>query len=937
MSVREGSRKLASLGHEILDSGAPFSYARLFKNDRYSPGKSFLSLVWMKHLLSNGLIDSPPAALSVVLPLARDYLSHLAHPTGQNMWSFFLDPEGTTANEAFWQTASDPRFDELWSQPESLGWLFQYYIEPGLDIFRSQTAPKITKSQLAMRTQQFTPQWISDFLVQNTLGKLWYGMHPDSRLPEQWAYFVPPANPFPPCHPKSACELKILDPACGTMHLGLAALKVLVAIYREELAHAGDTGWPEKPSVAQERDIMAAIVQNNLYGIDLDPLAIELSALTLSLACRSPSVRTFNLLQTDSLKPNIHHRFREGSFPEAFDVILLNPPYLDKRDYNPMLKAFMLRQFKNNGRNLYTAFLERATGFLAPGGRLGAVTPQTFMFISSFDTLRQILLEGHSIETLVHTGLNTFDDAVVDCAFYVLRREDLASRRETSEASYFHLTSYTSPEEKNAQLIRLIDGMKKEPEKQLPSVYTYRQTDFNALPGSPWVYWIGANIRRLFCDLPPLGQKAELRQGLATTDNGRFLRFWWEIPREQVACSCQTLREAAESGNKWFPYLKGGAFKKWYGNREYLVNWGNDGQEIKEEITRRYPYLKGEWRWVAKNTEYYFREGVSYSYLTSGKFSARLSPAGSIFDVAGSSIFTQDPLQVLGILNSRFCRFALGLINHTVNFQVGDLGKLPMPRESSLRLVDLVTEAIEQTRRLETFNETSPEFIAPAPWADHDTVINSVHRRLNSIQQEIDCEVYRLYRLDSEDQKLIEAHTVAEDPPTPFSSQSLAEDWLSYAVGIALGRFHPLGFELPNGNPFLPLIPDRNGDVSIHSDVSSHFCTRVTAILRQLLGPAAGNEVIRQATGGETLYSYLAKPFFDRHYRQYQHRPVYWLLKQKKKLYAVYYLNLTDEALRTYFRNRKTPIHFDTDDGIRAAMKQIRNHFAISGWSRELK
>jgi hypothetical protein len=936
--VRDLYRKLALLGHELLNADEFFSYSRLFKNGASPSGKSYLTLLWIKQLISAGLIDSHNQVLTETFSSASRYLNQIHHPMNQPMWNFFIDsPPLAKSVSTFWQTISDTKYDPVWRNPESLGWLFQYFLEPGLETYRSRSSAKIKESHLSLRTQQFTPEWIADFLVQNTIGRLWYSMHSDSRLVLNWEYFVPAEMKCSPCEIKRAIDIKILDPACGTMHLGLAAFKILKQCYHEEYINAGKTGWPEIPSVDNENDIPRNIVSENLFGIDLDPIALEISALVLTLACGKTIPEKINLLQADSLKSEISSLLRNASFPSSFDIILLNPPYLDKRDYNPKMKAYMARHYKHSGRNLYTAFLEQSMHFLSEGGRLGAVTPQTFMFISSFDKFRQALLQKSVIETLVHTGLNTFEDAVVDCAFYVLRKESQQQVREAAEAKYFQLTALTSPEEKNRQMLDLISQMKNGNNVISPMIHTYRQSDYSAISGSPWVYWIGSNIRRLFRDLPSLGFHAELRQGLATTNNERFLRFWWEVPRQMVAENCHSLKEAAQSGKKWFPYIKGGGFRKWYGNRQYLVDWGDDGREIKKEITKRYPYLKGQWQWVAKNTDFYFREGVTYSYLTSGKFSARLSPAGSIFDVAGSSIFSNDPIQLLGILNSRFCRFALGLINNTVNFQVGDLAKLPIPSETSPILKQLVTEAIALTRQLETFDETSPEFVSPAPWQNGCELIDRINQRLDDIQQKIDCEVYRLYQLDNDDRKLIEAHTLTDDPPEKYPVRRLAEDWFSYAVGIALGRFHITEHNQIAKSPFLPLIPDKSDDFHIFSDETVSLCTQVTRILFNLFGSDTGYEILRHATQGETIISYLSKAFFERHYRQYQHRPVYWLLKKKNKLYSVYYQNLNDQTVRDFFQGRKITFHIEADDGVRLMMKRFKKHFALATWSRGLK
>jgi hypothetical protein len=929
--ARDAFRKVAALGHETLSPDSNFSYARLFKDQHGSPGKSYLSLIWLKMLQARGWIGEEHTSLEKLIPLAREHLSRIPHPAGQSIWHFFLDsPDNSDRLEKFWQAISDRNFSFLWKNPDSLGWLFQYYVEPGLDIFRSPNAPKIQDRHMALRTQQFTPRWIADFLVQNTLGRLWLQMHPKSRLVSRWPYLVPLIADPPPPKCKSADQIKILDPACGTMHLGLAVIDALKPIYREELQNAGKPGWPDRPSIQTEADIPAAILQNNLFGIDIDPLALELAALTLSFTNPDSGNHQRNLLQTNALKNNLGTRLRKANFPDAFDIILLNPPYLDKRDYNAKLKAYMARNFKDSGRNLYTAFLERVQSLLAPGGRLGAITPQTFMFIHSFDALRQKLLDQAVIETLAHTGLNTFEDAVVDCAFYVLRREDDSATRQNSSARYLHLTTPTTPEEKHRQLLERIEKIKCHPDNQYAQVYTYRQADFAALPGAPWVYWVGRNIRHLFRDLPALGQIAQLRQGLATTENRRFLRYWWEIPSSQIAFGCRGLEDARQSGKKWFPYLKGGGFRKWYGMQYFLVNWADDGREIKEEIVRRYPYLKGDWQWVAKNSEFYFREGVNYSYLTSGKFSARYSPPGFIFDVAGSSIFADTPMQILGILNSRFCRFALGLINHTVNFQVGDLKRLPIPDETSPQLNDLVLEAIDQTRRLETFDEISPHFVAPPPWPEGCEIVANINSRLDEIQRQIDDEVYRLYDLSPQDRHLIEQYTGPDDPTETITIRQLAGQWIAYAVGIALGRHKPQSDILSLtqlNSPFCPLLPDDNLGLA----------ARVRFVLDTLLGTQQTQDIIQQAAGSDHLHPWLASDFFAHHFSLACQRPFYWLLKRNKKLFAVYYQNLNAENLNDFLPVRKTAIPFDFDDGILANMKQIKSYFAIPAWQRRLK
>jgi hypothetical protein len=880
-------------------------------------------------LQARGMLDSNDTDPTKLLPQIEAVLGLLPHPSQESHWQFFSNRLDDDALK-FWSAIHEKDFDPLWNQPETLGWCYQYFLEPGLKTFRSFNAPKIRENQLAFRTQQFTPRWIADFMVQNALGQMWLHMHPETRLGRSWPYLVPAVNANgPPGPPVLARQIRILDPACGAMHLGFSAIRILEMMYREELENAGRKGWPGEPSVFNEAQIIPAIIRHNLFGIDIDTLTLELATLGLFIEIGKPFSQPPNLCVGDTLKKTIFTKLQKKKFPTRFDIVLLNPPYLDKRDYNPKLKSFMAKHFEFSSRNLYSAFLERSINLLADGGRIGAVTPQTFMFIRSFEKFRQFILDHTVVETLAHTGLNTFEDAVVDCSIYVLKRQESPERRNDHLGQFLQLTAMNSSDEKNSCILKLIDALRNH--STAPTCcYRYRQSDFAALPGSPWVYWISDRIRRLFSDLPDFAGTAKFCQGLATTDNDRFVRFWWEVPSDQIAVNCRSLDQATTSNKKWFPYMKGGGYCKWYGMQKYLVNWADDGREIKEEIIKRYTYLKGNWQWVAKNTEFYFREGVTYSYLTSGKFSARYSPPGSIFDVAGSSIFSDDPYQILGILNSRWCRFALGLINHTVNFQVGDLQRLPAPCEHSPALNQLVRRAIELSRRLETFDETSPDFIAPPPWPNGCQAVDGIHRELDEIQNRIDDEVYRLYgKLNDEDRRLIERLTPDDHRLQTISQNQLARQWISYSVGIVLGRYlaadisSKMRFAFPAFHPLL--MDDRHG-----------FAADVITALEFFTGQKNSRNIIHAAADAMPLHSFLARDFFENHFQLYHQRPVYWLLKKDSKLFVAYYHTLTEQGSDGFAPLWQKPIRFDYDLGILKNMTLIKKSLALPAWRRYL-
>lgn len=682
-----------------------------------------------------------------------------------------------TALKQLAETLNTPDLAEAW-QPgneETLGWVYQFFVEAEKNkVFEKlyKKKQKITPQDIPAATQIFTPYWMVRFLIHNTLGTLWLEMHPDSRLAEQLHYHIP-RQVAPDSTPvRTIRSIRLLDPACGTMHFGLVAFDLFVEMYREECERAGQPGWPETPPVAEPEEIPAAILAHNLHGIDIDPRAVQISALALylkakvlapqrsliqsRLACANVHMlngerlgaflqsaglnqrpiygRILQALQEElqlseqlgSLLP-LEKRIRqliekerqryekEGRQPDIFgwsqaqfeseasqgkfwetleeqvsqaldafakaeaergynqtyfaqetvqglrllellgqtyDVVVTNPPYMTARNMNPVMKEAVAKLYPTGKGDLYAAFILRGTELLKNSGRLGMVTQQSFMFISSYEKLRDWLGKQCVNEVIGHVGPRAFDEVSgekVNTTLIVLRKEPNAQRRQESIGTYFRLVKEPDAESKRRRFEQALRHLDTD-----PIIFRYAQKDFAAIPGSPWVYWITPGLRRLFETLPKLGDVAQPRQGLATADNFRFLRYWWEVGVSHIAFGCQNAEEARQTKKRWFPYMKGGSFRRWYGNQEYVVNWENDGAEIKNWICERYPYLDGKWEWVAKNPDYYFRRGVTYSAVTSGGFSVRLMPEGFIFDHAGNCLFpksTEQTLLLLGLIS----------------------------------------------------------------------------------------------------------------------------------------------------------------------------------------------------------------------------------------------------------------------------------------------
>jgi len=953
---------------------------------------------------------------------------------------------------------NDPNLKEAW-QPgneETIGWVYQGFNSEELEqAFREVriSKKKFEARDISTVTQLFTPKWIVQFLVENTLGRLWLELHPDSNLANSLSYIAPfdyrqKANNKGQ-RIKSVKEITFLDPACGTMHFGLVAFDLFVEMYREEMANAGKPGWPEKPPVESEGEIPAAIIANNLHGIDIDLRAVQLSALTLYLKAKTlnPKVQlkesrlacaNVHMLDGDNLKQFIeraklgpthkhilialqdrlkesehlgsllrleedirqliaeeHERYKredvqllipglaeqqfeveadqqkfleklesqikqeldafvrdhvgaeaEQTFfageaarglrlldlmAQRYDVVVTNPPYMSARKMNAKLKSLMAASYPDGKSDLYAAFIQRCLNFASPKGRVGMLAMHSFMFISSYEKLRTSIRKEAAIESMAHLGPALFDvgnPGTLQTSAYVFRQEEDSKVRQNAVGTYFRLVKEPDSEAKRRRfeeaLINLRAG------RDDPIVYRYRQDDFDAIPGSPWVYWITPGLRKIFKTFPKLGEIAQPRQGLATADNFRFLRFWWEAGLDRIGFGCKNTREAQATGKRWFPYMKGGGFKRWYGNQEYVVNWERNGAEIRNFINPE----TGKAYSRPQNTDYYFRRGVTWSKVSSGNFCVRLSLGGFIFDVAGCSVFPPEDhlLEFLGILNSKLIQALLNYISPTINYEVGHIASLPIVMEESVRLQELVEQAIALAKTASEEDETTWDFVAPPDWPDGTQKVAERHAQLAEIERQIDEEVYRLYGISDEDRQAIEAELAtgsmpqldddsqeiepqdsAEQEPyeLAWSRDALAKAWISYTMGVIMGQFRP-GVESGVGRgrfnsktaEQLQALEDQDGLFVVDPTHPDDIASKVLCALDIMFGEDEAAQLVKQAlkTNGDPLSSlrdYLTDKFFKEHVQKYRKRPIYWYLRSAKGGYGLwlYYHRLDKDIL----------------------------------------
>ena len=683
---------------------------------------------------------------------------------------FLLDSESVIN-----KLVKDEELTASFQEVEVIGWLYQYYISEKKDhVFaRLKKNIKISKEDIPAATQLFTPNWIVRYMVENSLGTLWLESHPESSLKSEMRYYVEPVEQSEDVkkqleelrNPNLSPEnIRLLDPACGSGHILVYVFDLLYAIYEER-------GYAVS-------DIPTLILGKNLYGLDIDDRAAQLASFALFMKARAKSRRIFrnppklniiaiqesNGLSAQEIVPLIAESEEEakqlelllGTFIDAknygslikpiqidfdkylakvgqlktqfaqslfgnedrkllsrleqlltqtkiltnqYEIVITNPPYLGTKGMNTKLSEYLQENYKDSKADLFAAFMERMESFIIPLGFHVSVTMQSWMFLSSYEDYRKHLLKEFSILNMTHMGNNVMGIAFGTCAT-VLR----SVKEQIGVFNYVEL-------EDLAEGIPIVFPVKK---NRYAIVSSER---FSDIPGSPIAYWSSEQVRKIFMENPKLDKIAKPRQGMATSDNDRFLRLWFEVEINKVGFDFSDSTEALISKKKWFPYNKGGSFRKWYGNQEYVVNWENNGKEVMDYAAKLY---KSPTRTI-KNIPYYFRESITWSFVSSSYFGVRYSPRGFLFDVGGSSIFldNDDFSFYLALLTSKLAYYFLSMVNPTLNFQVGNIAAIPIinPREKKEEINQLSLSSISLSSDDWNCSETAWDFKLN-PWLD---------------------------------------------------------------------------------------------------------------------------------------------------------------------------------------------------------------------------
>ncbi|MFY1710858.1 BREX-1 system adenine-specific DNA-methyltransferase PglX [Tritonibacter mobilis] len=889
-----------------------------------------------------------------------------------------LMPEDLLSQTSILARLREVMTEDACQDVEIIGWLYQFYISEKKDqVFAGlKKNQKITAENIPAATQLFTPHWIVRYLVENSLGRLWLLNNPHSGLAAKMDYYIAPEEPetdfLKITKPE---EIRICDPAAGSGHMLTYAFDLLYAIYEEEgydateipaliLTHnltgveiddragalaafalamkaAGKLGrrrflrMEAKPDIcvlqnvsftdAEMQDV-AAVVGKDLFTDELRETLGQFGQAKNFGSLIVPKLRdpaeTLRVVEArdfggDLLLKEVQARvvavlrMAEALSPK-YHVVVANPPYMGGKGMNGALGDYAKANYPDSKSDLFAMFMERTLRMSLQHGMMAMINMQSWMFLSSFEKLRGKLLSNGTLLSMAHLGERGFDTiggAVVSTTAFVFENAHHA----TFKGDYVRLVDGANETEKAEQMQEAIQN------PDCEWFYRASAEDFDKMPGSPIAYWISDNLLDAFERAEKLSDTADVKHGLSTGKNEAVVRLWSEVSRGDFGPDFQNRDDALESGNKWFPYNKGGEFRKWFGNCEFVLRYDQYGNDLMATFSGH--------RHDGKS--HYFLEGVTWTFISSSNFAARYTPNGFVFDVSGSSLFVDNPREVTGFLCSNLCYDVLKALNPTLNFQVGNLKSLPiLTDEIRARDADIsrvTTAAIEMSRTDWDAYETSWDFTTlPLLSPDHRgetledsyATLRAYWKAMTDEMQQLEEENNRIfidaYGLQDEltPDVPIEEITLTcnpayrygvkgseEDRETRLRADTMAE-FLSYAVGCMFGRYSldAPGLILANQGerledylariPQPSFMPDEDNVIPVLNEnwFPDDITERFRLFLRVSFGEAHFRENLKfiEDRLGKDIRKYFTKDFYADHVKRYKKRPIYWMVSSPK-------------------------------------------------------
>jgi len=931
-------------------------------------GRSFAHLAWLEQHPeqrteeAEGLVaflEEQLAQLSQEIPLFSPQHPYHLLPTA-------IELSGIIS--AFNQVETDAQVEaDIWRSDDVLGWLYESYNNQKKADHKA-SKDKTEYNKVSIQSQVYTPRWVVKFLVDNSLGKLYLEMFPDSAIKNTYKIANAPATQTR--ERKSLTQIRLIDPATGSGNFLLYAFDLFYDLYLDQIEHYGAN--------YNENKIAKLIIEHNLHGVDLDDRAIQLAQLGLYIKAkrkkRSTHIDHFNVVSSDFYLPpyeevqelfetNVgmdakqkeiirdiwtdlqqaykfgslirleeklsiqlhalkqqfdrlqlsmfqentlanYDQFRDNFFTnlqraveqnaakqghtflntktqdaitflelltQKYDVAVANPPYTDSADFGEELKTFInanyTKPYKFN-TNLYASFLKRCCELTEQDGFVGIIHPHTFMFIKTFEDVRKFMIEHTHIDLLVDYGLDRVNlfgtNILLDATWYVLSKA-----KSNKPGLYFNITANQQEKCKQESFVQAYDDAVNK--RTNDRVFTLPQSKLKIIDSWPFIYWISDGFREKFKD-NSLGNTVDIRAGIQTSNNNRFLRFWWEVNSNDIISNVEFDR----GKKRWVIYSKGGPYNKWDGNLWCVVDWKNDGTHLQNYLQSCGQDLHAQ--------EYYFKKGLTYSASGSKGVSFRVLPDHCLFDIGGSSIFLKNidtTLEYLmGFLNSKLAFYIIDCLNPTVNIQPQDLKRIPFVL-SSISKIELVSklsivniglkQIVNSVSLFEINFQDSPlSFLTDNSLKDKvQSYVNIENQRLTIVllnEAIINELIFEVYELSAEDRQQVETKMGLSVGAEGICSETLAM-WQAF-TNEELGLTPEIRTFLDNHIATLPILEHpEDRKQQIIADLSTlyqsnndleEFCIRNKVNPLDVCLWFSQNKVLPQARAAEITLEFLA-------------------------------------------------------------------------------
>ncbi len=831
---------------------------------------------------------------------------------------------------------------------EILGWLYQFYIS-ALNEKLISSKKKYTKNELAPASQLFTPKWIVQYMVDNTLGQVWSEIRPNSKVMESLEFYIKPTytDKLEPRVAKSIEEIKFFEPCVGSGHILAYAFDVLYKIYEEE-------GY--NPS-----EIPKLIITKNLYGVDIDQRAAQIASFVLLMKGREKNRRFLRSVEKDNIQPNISfyqdfefdNKFKNAAalgsliqvkpeevdkftieenslfaqrqeevyklyklLGQRYDCVVTNPPYISSSRMEGGLKQYVEAIYPETKSDLFATFILRCLELCNEDGLSGYMTPFVWMFISSYEKLREEIITKHFINNLIQLEYSGFDGATVPICTFTLRNQLIKG----AKGSYIRLSDFKGSKVQAPKTLEAIQN------PNCGWFYTANQKNFEKIPRTPIAFWLSQGLIKTFNN-QLLPESGDLKRGMTTSNNLRFLRTWSEVEYKYSKYDSDNHNVAKISLARWFPYNKGGWFRKWYGCNEYVIDWYNEGEKV---IDFAKTINKSYTRTIV-NIKYYFLPSITWPYISSAKFGVRFIPKGFLYDSGGPALFNSKKTNyIAAFLNSLVCQELLYALAPTLNFQIADIACLPSPNPdfSSEVIENLVEKSKEISKSEWNSRETSWDFqqneLIRIKGQDLEEAYDSYCHfwknkffELHKNEEELNKQFIEIYGLQDElspdvpleDITILKEEASIVNGELVFNAKEVMKQFVSYAVGCMFGRYSldkeglilanqgetaedyykkVYGTEKPPSEVW-GLDEDNIIPILDNEWFEDDIVGRFYEFLKITFGKAnfEKNLAFVEECLGKDLRKYFLKDFYTDHIKRYKKRPIYWMFSSPSGAFNV--------------------------------------------------